>query len=98
MTFDVSKTFKRLNMKSFRFLRCSSGNSAVEYGLLIALIALVAMGAIAALGGSVGSSFDKSGEALAQAGSPNGGDDGGSHTGDGGTGDTGGGARGGGPK
>ncbi len=42
-------------LKSFVF--DESGASAVEYGLLIALIAVVAMGAIASLGSAVKVTF-----------------------------------------
>jgi len=40
-----------------RFLKDESGASAVEYGLLVALIAVVIIGAVTMLGGTISSMF-----------------------------------------
>jgi pilus assembly protein Flp/PilA len=40
-----------------RFFKDESGASAVEYGLLVALIAVVIVGAVTALGTSISSTF-----------------------------------------
>lgn len=52
-------------MKNFvRFLRDDSGATAIEYGLLAALIAVVIIGAVRALGTSLDATFDSVTSAL----------------------------------
>ena len=50
-----------------RFLRDESGATAIEYGLIVALIAVVIIGAVTAIGGTLNTTFttidDKLGEA-----------------------------------
>ena len=41
-----------------KFAREESGATAIEYGLIAALIALVLVGALSALGGKVGGTFN----------------------------------------
>ncbi|MBL8773517.1 MAG: Flp family type IVb pilin [Phenylobacterium sp.] len=41
-----------------RFLKDESGATAIEYGLIAALIAVVLVGALQAVGGSLGGAFD----------------------------------------
>lgn len=41
-----------------RFLRDQSGATAIEYGLIAALIALVIIGAVTTLGTNLGDKFD----------------------------------------
>jgi len=48
---------KRLIRASRRFWRDESGASAVEYGLLTALIAAVIVGTVATLGTSINAAF-----------------------------------------
>jgi pilus assembly protein Flp/PilA len=43
--------------KLFNFLRDETGASAVEYGLLVALIAAVIVGAVTLLGGNLKATF-----------------------------------------
>lgn len=47
------------------FLNDESGSSAVEYGLIIALIALVTVGAFGLLGGHVKSAFQAAADQVA---------------------------------
>lgn len=42
-----------------RFLNDESGATAIEYGLIAALIAVVLVGALQAVGTSLGGAFDK---------------------------------------
>jgi pilus assembly protein Flp/PilA len=42
-----------------RFLKDESGATAIEYGLIAALIAVVLVGALQAVGGSLEGAFDK---------------------------------------
>ncbi len=44
--------------KLFNFLREEAGASAVEYGLLVALIAAVIVGAVTLLGGNLKATFE----------------------------------------
>ena len=44
--------------KLFNFLRDEAGASAVEYGLLVALIAAVIVGAVTLLGGNLKATFE----------------------------------------
>ncbi len=44
--------------KLFKFLRNETGASAVEYGLLVALIAAVIVGAVTLLGGNLQATFN----------------------------------------
>ncbi len=48
---------KNLLTKIKNFVREEEGASAVEYGLLVALIAVAIIGAVTALGGSLASMF-----------------------------------------
>ena len=43
----------------FRLLRDESGATAIEYGLIAALVAVAAIGAMGALGGSLSNTFNK---------------------------------------
>jgi pilus assembly protein Flp/PilA len=47
-----------------RHLTTERGASLVEYALLLALIAIVCIAAVTAMGGSVGSSFQSSGDSM----------------------------------
>ena len=47
-----------------KFLRDRSGATAIEYGLIAALIAVAAVGAMSALGTGVGNSFTKAKDAF----------------------------------
>ena len=51
-----------------RFLRDESGATAIEYGLLTALISVVMMGSLNALGGNLKSTFSTVSTQLAVAG------------------------------
>jgi len=42
-----------------RFLKDESGATAIEYGLIAALIAVAAIGAMSSLGGSLENTFNK---------------------------------------
>jgi pilus assembly protein Flp/PilA len=44
--------------KLFKFLKGEGGASAVEYGLLVALIAAVIVGAVTLLGGNLKATFN----------------------------------------
>jgi pilus assembly protein Flp/PilA len=44
--------------KLFKFLKGEAGASAVEYGLLVALIAAVIVGAVTLLGGNLKATFN----------------------------------------
>jgi len=52
-----------------RFLKDESGATAIEYGLIAALIAVAIIGGVTALGGSVDSTFQKVETELTGAGS-----------------------------
>ncbi len=41
-----------------KFVQDESGATAIEYGLIAALIAVVIIGAVSALGGKISSTFD----------------------------------------
>jgi pilus assembly protein Flp/PilA len=47
-----------------RFLRDQSGATAIEYGLIAALISVAAIGAMTAVGGGVSNTFTKAKDAL----------------------------------
>ncbi|PIC01243.1 Flp family type IVb pilin [Caulobacter sp. X] len=47
-----------------RFLKDESGATAIEYGLIVALIAVVIVTAVTSLGTKLSSSFGKAGEAI----------------------------------
>lgn len=48
-----------------RFARDESGATAIEYGLIVALIAVVIIGAVTALGTNLNSSLTTAGSAVA---------------------------------
>lgn len=50
-----------MTMKKFisKFMSDESGATAIEYGLIAALIAVVIIAAVTALGGNIASTFDK---------------------------------------
>ena len=50
-----------------RFLKDESGATAIEYGLIAALIAVVLVGALQAVGTSLGGAFDKISDEVAGA-------------------------------
>ena len=52
-----------------RFLKDESGATAIEYGLIAALIAVVLVGALTALGGQLNTTFKEIETALSGAGS-----------------------------
>lgn len=47
-----------------RFVKDESGATAIEYGLIAALIAVVIIGAVTTLGGNLSATFDKVSEKL----------------------------------
>jgi pilus assembly protein Flp/PilA len=47
-----------------KFIREEDGASAVEYGLLVALIAVVIIGAVTAIGGSLNTKFQAAADAI----------------------------------
>lgn len=47
-----------------RFLKDESGATAIEYGLIVALIAVVIVTAVTTLGGKLSGAFDKAGNAI----------------------------------
>jgi pilus assembly protein Flp/PilA len=52
-------------MKAFRKLfKNNKGATAIEYGLIAALIAVAAIGAMSSLGGKLGNTFNKVGNNL----------------------------------
>ncbi|HEX3919633.1 MAG TPA: Flp family type IVb pilin [Caulobacteraceae bacterium] len=53
-------------MKSFvtRFLKDQSGATAIEYGLIVALIAVVIIGAVTTLGTNLNTSLSTAGAAI----------------------------------
>ncbi len=51
--------------KLFRFLKGEEGATAVEYGLLVALIAAVIVGTVLILGGQVNTAFNDVSTAIA---------------------------------
>lgn len=55
-----------------RFFKDESGATAIEYGLIAALIAVVIIGAVSTLGGNVNTAFTEASGAFAEA---DGGDD-----------------------
>jgi len=50
-----------------RFLTDKSGATAIEYGLIVALLSLVIAGAVGTVGNSIGSMFSDQDRALQQA-------------------------------
>ena len=52
-----------------RFLKDESGATAIEYGLIAALIAVVLIGALGAVGTSLGGKFNEISNAVGKAGS-----------------------------
>ena len=42
-----------------RFAKCQSGGTAIEYGLIAALIGVAIIGALSATGGNLGNTFNK---------------------------------------
>ena len=42
-----------------RFVKCESGATAIEYGLIAALIAVAAIAAMTSLGGNLSNTFNK---------------------------------------
>ena len=42
-----------------RFAKCESGATAIEYGLIAALIGVAVIGSLKAVGTNLGSTFDK---------------------------------------
>jgi len=53
-----------------RFLKDESGATAIEYGLIVALIAVVIVTTVTSLGGKLASSFGKAGEAIEKTPAP----------------------------
>ncbi len=53
-------------MKQFltRFVADESGATAIEYGLIVALIAVVIIGAVTTLGSNLNGTFTKAGNAI----------------------------------
>ncbi len=47
-----------------RFLKDESGATAIEYGLIVALIAVVIIGAVTTLGTNLNTSLSKAGNAI----------------------------------
>lgn len=54
----------KLYVRTRNFFECDEGATAVEYGLMVALIAVVIIGAVAAVGGALDDVFQDIGEAL----------------------------------
>lgn len=52
-----------------RFRKNEDGATAIEYGLIAALIAVVIIGTVTALGGSISDTFEKISTAITGAGS-----------------------------
>ena len=50
-----------------RFLSDESGPTAVEYGVMLALIVVVCIGAVNAMASATANSFDESAEAIVEA-------------------------------
>jgi len=53
-----------------QFLRDDSGATAIEYGLIAALVSVAAIGALGSLGGSLSQIFSFISSTLASAGAP----------------------------
>lgn len=51
-----------------RFLKDESGATAIEYGLIVALIAVVIIAAVTAIGGTLENTFNNVNDSLADAG------------------------------
>ncbi|RST32036.1 Flp family type IVb pilin [Sphingomonas ginkgonis] len=49
-----------------RLIRDSEGATAIEYGLIAALIAVAAIGAMSSIGGKLSTTFNNAGNALGQ--------------------------------
>jgi pilus assembly protein Flp/PilA len=58
---------EELSVKDFasRFLHDEAGATAIEYGLIVALIAVVIIGAVTALGTNLNTSLTSAGSAIA---------------------------------
>jgi pilus assembly protein Flp/PilA len=54
----------KLYVRTRNFFERDEGATAVEYGLMVALIAVVIIGAVAAVGGALDDVFQDIGEAL----------------------------------
>jgi pilus assembly protein Flp/PilA len=65
--YTVSDKERRLEIM-LRLLKEEKGATAVEYGLMVALIAVVIIGAVAALGTSLNTKFTTVGNAVSGAG------------------------------
>ena len=55
--------------KLVRFFKNESGATAIEYGLIAALIAVAIISAVSALGGSTGNTFNAISDEMTNAGS-----------------------------
>ena len=53
--------------KFARFLKDESGATAIEYGLIVALIAVVIIGAVTAIGGTLNTTFQTIDDELQEA-------------------------------
>ena len=51
-----------------RFLKDESGATAIEYGLIVALIAVVIIAAVTAIGGTLEDTFNSVNDSLVEAG------------------------------
>jgi pilus assembly protein Flp/PilA len=49
---------------ALRFIKDESGATAIEYGLIVALIAVVIIGAVTALGGNISTAFNTASAAV----------------------------------
>jgi pilus assembly protein Flp/PilA len=55
----VKAEFQEVYMRALRkFVRNNKGATAIEYGLIAALVAVAAIGGMSALGGSIGNTFN----------------------------------------
>ena len=54
-----------MNNFASRFIRNESGATAIEYGLIVALIAVVIIGAVTTLGTNLNTSLSTAGSAIA---------------------------------
>ncbi len=52
------------------FRRDASGATAIEYGLIAALIAVALIGVLTTMGGSIGDTFTRNGDTISAAGQP----------------------------
>lgn len=58
----------KLYVRTRNFFECDEGATAVEYGLMVALIAVVIIGAVTALGGGLNGIFEEIQAAISGAG------------------------------